>query len=56
MIETSRLAFCKVGVYKGNIVAIKTLNKRSVDLTRNIRKELKQVGILVIKALKVKVI
>lgn len=30
------------GLYRGNIVAIKYLHKRTVDITRNIRKELKQ--------------
>uniref|UniRef100_A0A182VU62 Guanylate cyclase n=1 Tax=Anopheles minimus TaxID=112268 RepID=A0A182VU62_9DIPT len=29
-------------LYRGNIVAIKYLHKRSIDITRNIRKELKQ--------------
>jgi guanylate cyclase, other len=33
---------CPIGLYRGNIVAIKKINKRSVDITRNIRKELKQ--------------
>lgn len=37
-------AYTKIGLYKGNIVAIKLLKKKSVDLTRSIRKELKQVG------------
>ncbi|CAH1399403.1 unnamed protein product [Nezara viridula] len=36
-------AYTNIGFYKGNTVAIKTVYKRSVDLTRNIRKELKQV-------------
>uniref|UniRef100_A0A182Q3F5 Guanylate cyclase n=1 Tax=Anopheles farauti TaxID=69004 RepID=A0A182Q3F5_9DIPT len=31
-----------VSLYRSNIVAIKCLHKRSVDVTRNIRKELKQ--------------
>lgn len=30
------------GLYRGNIVAVKQILKRSVDLTRAIRKELKQ--------------
>lgn len=30
------------GLYRGNIVAVKCIQKRSVDLTRTIRKELKQ--------------
>lgn len=36
-------AYTQIGLYKGNIVAIKTIHKRSIDITRNIRKELKQV-------------
>lgn len=35
--------FTRIGDYKGEIVAIKMLNKRSIDLTRNVRKELNQV-------------
>ncbi|KAI4457102.1 guanylyl cyclase [Holotrichia oblita] len=42
--ETSpKRAYTKIGLYKGNIVAIKQLQKKSVDLTRSIRKELKQI-------------
>ncbi|XP_060529938.1 guanylate cyclase 32E isoform X2 [Cylas formicarius] len=33
--------FAPVGVYKGRVVAIKKLNKRSVDVTREMKKELK---------------
>ncbi|CAD5122392.1 DgyrCDS10822 [Dimorphilus gyrociliatus] len=36
-----RQVFTEVGKYKGTIVAIKKINKRCVDLTRNVRKELK---------------
>jgi hypothetical protein len=36
-------AYTRIGLYRGNIVAIKLLHKRSIDITRNIRKELKQV-------------
>ncbi|XP_052127251.1 guanylate cyclase 32E-like, partial [Frankliniella occidentalis] len=32
-----------IGLYKGNIVAVKYVLKRSLDLTRSIRKELKQI-------------
>ncbi|XP_033630928.1 guanylate cyclase 32E-like [Asterias rubens] len=43
----SRGSFCKsqlytkVGVYKGSVVAIKTIDKKSVDINRNVRLELK---------------
>ncbi|XP_034243092.1 guanylate cyclase 32E, partial [Thrips palmi] len=37
------LAHTHVGLYKGNIVAVKYVHKRSLDLTRSIRKELKQI-------------
>ncbi|XP_038064179.1 guanylate cyclase 32E-like [Patiria miniata] len=33
--------YTKVGVYKGSVVAIKTLDKKSVDLNRSVRLELK---------------
>ncbi|XP_071965376.1 speract receptor-like isoform X2 [Antedon mediterranea] len=33
--------FTKIGTFKGNICAIKAVNKHAVDLTREIRKELK---------------
>ena len=36
-------AYTCIGLYRGNIVAIKPVYKRSIDITRNIRKELKQV-------------
>ncbi|XP_064595045.1 guanylate cyclase 32E-like [Liolophura sinensis] len=38
-----RQTFTEVGTYKGSIVAIKKINKRHVDLTRNVRKELKNI-------------
>ncbi|XP_076056765.1 guanylate cyclase 32E-like isoform X2 [Oratosquilla oratoria] len=39
--ETPRYAYCRIGIYKGNVVALKPIKKRTVDITRNIRKELK---------------
>ncbi|KAK3913296.1 Guanylate cyclase 32E [Frankliniella fusca] len=36
-------AHTHIGLYKGNIVAVKYVYKRSLDLTRSIRKELKQI-------------
>ncbi|XP_054260292.1 guanylate cyclase 32E-like [Macrosteles quadrilineatus] len=36
-------AYTHIGLYKGNIVAIKPIHKRSLDITRSIRKELKQI-------------
>ncbi|XP_074039726.1 guanylyl cyclase at 32E [Leptinotarsa decemlineata] len=41
--HSPKRAYTTIGIYKGNIVAIKYLHKRSVDLTRSIRKELKQI-------------
>lgn len=38
-------AYTRIGLYRGNIVAIKLVYKRSIDITRNIRKELKQVSL-----------
>jgi hypothetical protein len=38
-------AFTTIGFYRGTIVAIKELNKKNVDLTRSILKELIQVKI-----------
>ncbi|XP_058819180.1 guanylate cyclase 32E [Topomyia yanbarensis] len=40
--DATKRAFTNIGLYRGNIVAIKYLHKRSVDITRTIRKELKQ--------------
>ena len=40
-----RQVFTQVGTYKGTIVAIKRVSKKCVDLTRGVRKELKQVKI-----------
>ena len=37
-----------IGVYRGNIVVIRSVNKRSVDLNRNILKELTTVSIKVV--------
>lgn len=34
--------YTRTGSYKGNIVAIKAISHKNVDLTRNVRKELKQ--------------
>ena len=36
--------FTLVGTYRGQIVAIKKINKTQVDLTRSVRKELKLVS------------
>lgn len=36
-------AYTRIGFFKGNIVAIRAITRKNVDLTRNIRKELKQV-------------
>ncbi|KAJ8974726.1 hypothetical protein NQ317_000392 [Molorchus minor] len=41
--QSPKRAYTTIGLYKGNIVAIKYLHKRHVDLTRSIRKELKQI-------------
>ncbi|XP_049826749.1 guanylate cyclase 32E isoform X1 [Aethina tumida] len=41
--QSPKRAYTTIGLYRGNIVAIKSLNKKSVDLTRSIRKELKQI-------------
>nr|XP_027233545.1 atrial natriuretic peptide receptor 2-like [Penaeus vannamei] len=41
-LEVPRVSYCKMGVYKNNIVAVKPVKKRNVDLTRSIRKELQQ--------------
>ncbi|XP_013413758.1 guanylate cyclase 32E [Lingula anatina] len=38
-----RQVFTKIGTYKGNIVAIKKVRKKHIDLTRNTRKELKDI-------------
>ncbi len=38
-----RQVFTQVGTYKKGIVAVKRVNKKNVDLTRNVRKELKVV-------------
>ncbi|CAL8123550.1 unnamed protein product [Orchesella dallaii] len=36
-------AYTRIGFYKGMVVALKPIYKRSIDLTRNIRKELIQI-------------
>ena len=38
--------FTQVGYYKKSIIAIKKVNKKYVDLTRQVRKELKMVKFL----------
>ena len=43
--DLPRVSFCSVGLYKGSVVAIKNISKRHIDLSRSIRKELKQVWI-----------
>ncbi len=40
--------FTQVGCYKKSIIAIKKVNKKYVDLTRQVRKELKMVGNIMI--------
>ena len=37
--------FVRIGVYRGNVVAVKRINKKSVDLNRTILKELNSVKI-----------
>ena len=39
-----RQVFTQIGSYKGSIVAIRKVNKRCIDLTRNVQKELKMVN------------
>lgn len=39
----NRQLYTSVGTYKGNVVAIRKVNKKNVELTRNIKKELKVV-------------
>ncbi|XP_054159620.1 guanylate cyclase 32E-like [Oppia nitens] len=43
IIDTCNQSSFGIGVYKGNVVAIKRIFKKSIDLTRNVRKELIQV-------------
>ena len=38
-----RQLFTQVGSYRGTLVAVKHINRKSVDLTRALRKELKLV-------------
>lgn len=40
-----RQVFTQVGTYKGTVVAVKRINKKYVDLTRNVCKELKLVSL-----------
>ena len=40
----ARQVFTQVAIYKGSVVAVKRIDKKSVDLTRNVRKELKTVS------------
>ncbi|XP_037958924.1 guanylate cyclase 32E [Teleopsis dalmanni] len=40
--DTNKKAYTNIGLYRGNIVAMKKVHKKSVDITRAIRKELKQ--------------
>lgn len=35
--------YCTIGVYRGRIFAIKSVNKKSIDMTRSMKKELKWV-------------
>ena len=44
-----RQVFTQVGQYKGQIVAIKSINKKYIDLTRNVQKEMKVVSRFVVK-------
>jgi len=39
----AKRSFTTIGFYRGTIVAIKALNKKNIDLTRSILKELIQV-------------
>ncbi|XP_059220787.1 guanylate cyclase 32E [Stomoxys calcitrans] len=40
--DANKKAFTNIGLYRGTIVAMKRVYKKSVDITRSIRKELKQ--------------
>jgi hypothetical protein len=42
-----RQVFTQIGTYRGMVVAVKRINRKSVDLTRAIRKEFKLVDISV---------
>ncbi|XP_043645161.1 guanylate cyclase 32E isoform X3 [Drosophila teissieri] len=39
--EPNKRSFTNIALYRGNIVAMKKIHKKSVDITRSIRKELK---------------
>lgn len=43
--ENTGRAYTKIALYRGNVVAVKRVHKKSVDITRAIRKELKQVKV-----------
>lgn len=38
--------FTQIGIYKGRVFAIKKVHKKSIDMTREMKKELKMVGSL----------
>lgn len=35
--------FTQIGIYKGRVFAIKKINKKSIEMTRQMKKELKMV-------------
>lgn len=43
----AKQVFTQVAIYRGAVVAIKRVHKKYIDLTRNVRKELKIVSELV---------
>jgi len=43
-----RQLFTQVGSYRGTLIAVKHINRKSVDLTRAVRKELKLVRRLIV--------
>lgn len=40
------MIYTKIGVYKGRVLAIKKVHKQSIDITREMKKELKLVTIV----------
>lgn len=38
--------YTPIGIYRGRVLAVKTVNKKTVDITRNMKKELKTVCLL----------
>lgn len=40
--------FTQIGIYKGRVFAIKKVHKKSIDITREMKKELKMVRKLVV--------